>query len=356
MTNATTPLNPFVRALSLTGFDDFATSLGLNPQEMLRRASLPAQILRRQDGILSFRHYCELLELCALQSGTPLFGLRFGLHQGIRVFGDMLYLIRNTGTVGEALAELRANYFLYNSGAEISFDLDGGIARLGYHVNDRETPGIRQAEELACSVVVQLLRALAGTGWRPIAVQLRHQPLGDEAVYRRALGVRPVFAAPCTELEFDSSVLSLPLATADARLHQLIVEHIARMERLPSDELPSYVRQLLRSLLPSGRAALEKVADSMAVNPRTLQRRLEQEGTSFQRILDDTRQEMAHHYLDDPSISMAQLAGLLGYADASGFSRAFNRWFGVNPLKWQKRHSSNWQPRLLRSRHAKLQN
>ncbi|MCY1349014.1 HTH-type transcriptional regulator VirS [compost metagenome] len=349
-------LNPFVRALSLVGFDAFASGQGLNPADMLRHASLPQDSLRQQDGIIYHRRYCELLELCAAQSGNASFGLQYGVFQGIDVFGELFNLIRNAGTIGEALAELRANYFLYNGAAEISFDLDGGIARLGYHVNDCEIPGIRQAEELACSVGVQLLRALAGTGWRPITVRLRHQPLSDDAVYRRALGVRPVFAARCTELEFDASVLSLPLTAADAWLHQLIAEHIARMERLPADELPSYVRQLLRSLLPSGRASLEKVADCMAVNPRTLQRRLEQEGTSFQRLLDETRQGMAHHYLDDPSISMAQLAGLLGYSDASGFSRAFNRWFGVSPLKWQKRHSSNRQPRLLRSRHAKLQN
>ncbi|MDH4556193.1 AraC family transcriptional regulator [Pseudomonas sp. BN417] len=343
-------LNPFVRALSLVGFDAFASGQGLNPADMLRRASLPQDSLRRQDGILSYRRYCELLELCAAQSGNASFGLQYGLFQGIDVFGELFYLIRNAGTVGDALAELRANYSLYNGGAEVGFGLEGGIARLGYRVNESDIPGLRQAEELACSVGVQLLRALAGAGWRPATVRLRHQPLGDEATYRRVLGVRPVFAAPCTELEFDASVLALPLGAADARLHQLITEHIARMERLPADELPSYVRQLLRNLLPSGRATLEKVADCMAVNPRTLQRRLGQEGTSFQRLLDETRQGMARHYLDDPSISMAQLAGLLGYSDASGFSRAFNRWFNVSPLKWQKRQSSNRQPRLLRSR------
>lgn len=348
-------LNPFVRALSLVGFDAFASGQGLNPAEMLRQVSLPQDSLRRQDGILSHRRYCELLERCAAQSGNASFGLQYGLFQGIDVFGELFYLIRNAGTVGDALAELRANYFLYNGAAEIGFDLDGGIARLGYLANQRDVPGLPQAEELACGVGVQLLRALVGAGWRPAAVRLRHQPLGDEATYCRAFGVRPVFAARCTELEFDASVLSLPLAATDAGLHQLLAGHIARMERLPADEMPSYVRQLLRSLLPSGRATLEKVADCIAVNPRTLQRRLEQEGTSFQQLLDETRQEMARHYLDDPSISMAQMAGLLGYSDASGFSRAFNRWFNDSPLKWQKQHATNRQPRLLRNRQSNLQ-
>ena len=122
-----------------------------------------------------------------------------------------------------------------------------------------------------------------------------------------------------------------------------------KMERLSVGEMPGYVKQLLRDLLPGGRATIEKVADCMAFNLRTLQRRLAQEGTSFQQLLDETRQEMARSYLEDPSISMAQMSGLLGYSDPSGFSRAFNRWFDVSPLGWQKKHGTKRQPRLLRS-------
>lgn len=80
--------SPFARALSLNGFDEFATRQGLDPAELLRRISLPPESLRRQQGILSYSRYCALLEQCALQSGNTLFGLQYGLYQGINVFGD----------------------------------------------------------------------------------------------------------------------------------------------------------------------------------------------------------------------------------------------------------------------------
>ncbi len=348
-------LNPFVRALSLAGFDEFARRQGLNPAEMLRRASLPLEILRRQEGIFAFRRYCALLDICERQSGNALFGLQYGLYQGVRDFGDLFYLIRNARTVGEALVELRANYSLYNGAAEVGLDVEGGLAILSYRVDEPALPGLCQAEELACGVGVQLMRTLVGSGWQPRAVLLRHPPLRDESAYLQALGFLPTFAATCTGLEFDSSVLALPLGTADERLHQLLAEHLGRMERLAADELPGYIGQLLRDLLPSGRATLEKVADCMAFNPRTLQRRLAQEGTSFQRLLDETRQDMARRYLEDPSISMAQMSGLLGYSDPSGFSRAFNRWFDASPLEWQKEQGTKRQPRLLRSRRLNIQ-
>ncbi|CAI8858859.1 AraC family transcriptional regulator ligand-binding domain-containing protein [Pseudomonas sp. IT-P291] len=343
-------LNPFVRALSLTGFEEFATRQGLNPAEMLRRVSLPQESLRRHEGILSYRRYCALLERCEKQSDNVLFGLQYGLYQGINVFGDLLCLIRNARTVGDALSELRANYSLYNGAAEVGLDVEGGLAALSYRVNEGDIPGLRQAEELACGVGVQLMRTLVGSGWQPGAVLLRHPPLFDESNYLQTLGFLPTFASSYTGLEFDSAVLSLPLSSADETLFRLISEHIGRMERLSADEMPGYVKQLLRDLLPSGRATIEKVADCMAFNSRTLQRRLAQEGTSFQRLLDETRQGMARSYLEDLSISMKQMSGLLGYADSSGFSRAFNRWFENSPLEWQKTHCPNRQPRLLRRR------
>lgn len=348
-------LNPFVRTLSLTGFDEFATRQGLNPADMLRCVSLPQESLQRQEGIFAYRQYCALLEMCRLQSGNALFGLQYGLFQGINVFGDLLYLIRNASTVGDALIELRANYSLYNGAAEVGLDVAGDAAVLSYRVNECDVPGLCQAEELACGVAVQLMRALVDGGWQPGALLLRHPPLQDELIYRQALGFLPTFAADCTGLKFDSAVLSRPLSSVDDTLQQLIAGHIRKMERLSADELPSYVKQLLRSLLPSGRATIEKVADCMAFRPRILQRRLAQEGTSFQRLLDETRQGMARSYLEDPSISMAQMAGLLGYSDPSGFSRAFNRWFDISPLKWQQKHCPNRQPRLLRSRRASPQ-
>ncbi|WAG77412.1 AraC family transcriptional regulator [Metapseudomonas furukawaii] len=342
------PFTPLIRAIGLVGFGEFANRQGLNPVEMLQRASIPQDILRRQDGILSYRRFSGLLELCARCSGNPLFGLQFGLHQGVDVFGELFYLIRNARTVGDALAELRASYSLYFNDAEIGLDIEDGRARLSYSPNERDVPGVSQVEESSCGIGLQLMRTLAGSGWQPRAIRLRHPPLQDESHYLQVLGLIPTFGARCSETEFDSSDLSLPLSSANETLHRLIADHMSRIERLAADELPSYVRQLLRHLLPSGRATIEKIADCLAIHPRTLQHWLAQEGTSFQRLLDETRQEMAGQCLADPSISMAQMSGLLGYSNPSGFNRAFNRWFGMSPLEWQRKHGIKRQPRLLR--------
>lgn len=342
--------NPFIRALSLTGFDQFARRQGLDPSQMLRRASLPVASLQRPEDILSFQHYCGLLELCQQRSNNPLFGLEFGLYQGIDVFGDIFFLIYNTRTIGDALLELRANFAFYNGAAHIDLEVVDGAALLGYRTDEVAIGGLPQAEELACGVGIQLMRTLAGDQWQPEAVMLRHAPLADEFVYRQALGITPTFSAAHTGLLFDACVLAQPLDCASEALHQLITQHLSGMERLSADEMPGYVRQLLRNLLPSGRATIDRVADCMAVNPRTLQRQLAQDGTSFQQLLDETRQQLVRKYLQIPTISLTQVARLLGYADVSTFSRAFHRWFGVSALEWCKQSGLSRQPLLLQNR------
>jgi len=346
-------MNPFVRALSLSHFAEFASAQGLNPGEMLRRASLPTSILHQQEGILSYRRFCALLDICAQEAAMPLFGLQYGLHQGVSIFGPLLYLIRNAGTVGAALLELRQNFSLQNGAAEVAFESEGDLAVLSYHVSESDLRGITQAEELAIGVGIRLMRSLVGADWQPGAALLRHAPLTDQAAYRRILGFQPTFGANCSGLLFDANVLAQPLNQADEMLHGVIALHLDRMERLSADELPNYVRQLLRNMLPSGRVTIEKIADCMAINPRTLQRRLAQEGTAFQDLLDDTRKTMAQQYLEDASISIAHMAALLGYADLTAFCRAFQRWFGASPREWRKQRQPGLQPRLLRGRNLR---
>ncbi|MDU9393939.1 AraC family transcriptional regulator [Pseudomonas sp. zfem002] len=350
MNQAATPANPFIRALALSRFSEFATAQGLRASDLLRHASLPADIEQRPETLLAYRRYCTLLDLCARHSENPLFGLLFGLHQGLAVFGDLLYLICNANTLGEALLELRDNYAVNNGALVMSYTEAEDEATLAFSAADAPWPGHCQAEELVCAVLLKLLRAVTSADWHPVRLMIAHPALAPEADYRAALGLSPVFSATCSGLVLPRSLLSLPLSTTDTMLHRMLTAHIGRMERLAPAELPACIEQLLRHLLPGGRATLDKAASWMAVNPRTLQRRLEQEGTSFQKVLDKTRQALAREYLNDPAISMGRLADLLGYADPSGFSRAFQRWFGTTPLHWQRQYGPARQPRLLRGR------
>lgn len=339
-------MNYFTRASSLAEYRSFASSQGLNVQEILRDAELSPTCLDRPEDLIPYSRFGRVMELSAERSGNPLFGLQYGLHQGVSIFGSLLYLVRNADNVGEALRDLSQYFHVHDNAADVVIEIQGEHALLCYRPVSLETPGLRQISELAMGVGQQLMRTLLGSRWQLEAVLLQHAPQVAASQYRRLLGVAPRFNSTQDALMFDASLLAIPLRDADKALHKLVQQHLATVSRLRRDELPSYVQRLLRNFLPNGRVTIEYIADFMQLSPRSLQRHLNEAGTSFQLLLDQTRQAMTQHYLKEAQISLGQLSELLGYSDQSAFSRAFQRWYGMSPSQWSKANAS--KP-LLRS-------
>lgn len=327
-------MTSFVRGIALQGFDEFATSQGLDPQAVLVQVGLPADV---QDGLISGTSFNALLELCATLSENPLFGLQFGLHQGSQGLGSLLYVIRSATTVGEALETLTQYFHVHSDGAEIRLERRGGIARFLYDVTDEDAASVRQTVELAMGISTHLLQGLLGRAWNPSGLLLRHATGERPSAYRSLLGVTPRFDSPINAWVFDAALLEAPLDATDERFRQLVQRHVDEMAKITLQELPYYVQKLLRNQLPNGQVTIERIAEHMMLSPRSLQRYLQTEGTGFQELLDKTRKSMATRYIRDSSISLTQLAGLLGYADLSTFSRAFSRWTGMSPQKWKQR-------------------
>lgn len=328
-------MTSFIRGIALLGFDEFATSQGLDPHSVLAEVGPPDDAL---EGLISGATFNALLELCAQRAGNPLFGLQLGLHQGSQALGSLLYVIQSARTVGDALKALTQYFPVHSSGAELRLERQGGSTRLLYDVTDGDAASVRQTVELALGIGAQLMQGLLGHPWKPSGLLVRHPAAEPLGTYRRLLGVTPRFGSPVNAWIFDDALLETPLSATDERFQQLAQRHIDELARITLQELPAYVQALLRNRLPNGQVTIEQVAGHMKLSPRTLQRYLQAEGTGFQELLDRTRQAMATRHICDSSISLTQLAELLGYADLSAFSRAFTRWNGVSPQKWKQRY------------------
>lgn len=326
-------MNTFVNGIALLGFEDFALDQGLNPSAVLTEIGLPVDA---RLSVIGGAQFNSLLELCAQRSAAPLFGLQFGLRQGAQALGNLLYPIQNAGSVGEALQALQRYFHVHSNGAELRLERHGRYARLVYEVTDGGAYSVRQTVELAIGISAHLLRSLLQHAWKPRGLLLRHAPGAELSAYRHLLGITPRFDSPDNAWVFDEALLDISLNTADERLCQLARERLDVLARITLRELPDYVQKLLRTWLPAGQVTIEQVAEHLQVSPRTLQRYLQTEDTSFQALLDDTRQALATRYLRDSSLSLTQLAALLGYADLSTFSRAFRRWNGISPQQWQR--------------------
>jgi AraC-like DNA-binding protein len=324
------------RASSLHGFTAFARSQNLNPAELLREAGLPRDVLENPDTLMSFHRFALVLELASKASSNPLFGLEFGLYQGVGIFGSLLYLVRNANSVGDALRDLGRYFHVHDNYGDVVVHQADDHALLYYATEAQNLPGSRQVSELVVGVGHQLMRTLLGSRWQPAVATFQHAPAVNPSRYRRLLGVAPRFNSAFDAWMFDANLLNVPLSDADPALHRLMQQHLDTLSHLHNNQLPNHIQRLLRSFLPSGRVTVEYIADFMRLSPRSLQRHLAEQGTSFQALLDDTRQSMTLRYLEESEMTLMQLTEVLGYANQSAFSRAFQRWFGISPRQWLK--------------------
>ncbi|SFM00540.1 AraC family transcriptional regulator [Marinobacter zhejiangensis] len=335
------------RASSLARLDEFCEKYQLDHREMLREVGLPEDLLEQPEILISYSLMAQLLENCARKTGYPLFSLEYGVFQGAAMLGELFYLIKNAETVGDSLRELMLYYHLHSRGGQVTAAIESGMVVLSYEPRLRDCVPTRQAVELAVGVGQALLKMLLGAKWQPAGVHFRSGPSCAPQAYQRILGLTPQFNSTTNGWVFDARLLEVPLSNSDPKLHTLMREHIEKMDELAASELPAYVQTLIRHFLPNGRVTVDFIANYMTLSSRSLQRYLTDEGTSFQTLLDETRQSMAERYLSESAISLTQLAAILGYSGLAAFSRAFQRWHGQSPRQWRKQHGITYPARVL---------
>jgi AraC-like DNA-binding protein len=151
--------------------------------------------------------------------------------------------------------------------------------------------------------------------------------------HRWVFGCEVSFDAPEHKVTFHRDALALPVVKADPKLGALIDQYAEELlQRLPRGHaLSDRVRQIVAESLCDGDHGLEPIAERLRMSPRTLQRRLQEEDTSHQQLVDELRHELAVKYLAEPNLSIGEVAFLLGFSDPSAFHRAFRRWTGKTP-------------------------
>jgi AraC-like DNA-binding protein len=279
--------------------------------------------------------------LSRAQSLDPAPALSLHIAQGIRAhhFGVVAYAALACATLGDALQRLeRYHASVYDvNPAQVQPLAQGVCIEWGV---ERGRPGAL-VDETAVASLVQLARDMTGQPLAATMVGFVNAAPADKAPYERFFGGPVLFDQPTTRLVLDLKLLALPLRKSDPGLLALLDQQAERMLREvavpPSVPAPVEVwRATLVSLIRQGQTSLAELASAHHMSARSLQRRLAEQGSSFQALLDDTRHRLALGYLRDPALELAEIALLLGYSEQSAFTRAFRQWTGLAPAQWRK--------------------
>lgn len=169
-------------------------------------------------------------------------------------------------------------------------------------------------------------------------VRFPHTAPLDISEHQRLFGCKLQFGWERSELVFARDLLDAPLVKADPTLQAILeAQVVSVIEKLPKGEATTdAVRRHLAGELGKGQPTLEQIAPRLHMSPRTLHRRLDDEGTSFRKILSEVRRELASRHLMERRLAIGEIAFLLGFSEPSAFHRAFKRWTGHAPLIYRK--------------------
>ena len=199
-----------------------------------------------------------------------------------------------------------------------------------------ERPIPRQRIEFIFVTLIGFCRWISRSDVVPRAIELAYSAPRDVAPYRSVFRCPVSFDAQRNSLAFSCADMSLALPTSNPQLAELHERYAGEYLRHFDHAQTSYrVREAIVRRLPDGEPRRDEVAVELCMSERTLQRRLEEEKTSFVHLLDNTRRELADQYLGRLHLSLGQAAYLLGFADQSSFFRACRRWFKVSPGQYR---------------------
>jgi len=311
----------------------YAELRGVEVAPLLKQAGLAQELIEDRSAKIGVINQIKFVELIAAALGDELLGFRLVGDFDFREIGLLYYVAASADTFGSALSRVERYIRIQNDGVDFEI-LKGKTLRVRLHYRGvaRHTD-VHQIGSLI-ALMIRVGRHLTGRALKPTRVQIMHRIHGGKSELEKFLDADVADGARVDEIEFPAASWDLPIVSADPHLHRVCVqsceEALAR-RGLKQSPLKVQVENAIAALLPHGQARHDLVATGLGLCPRTLARRLAAEGSSFAEILTEVRSALADRYLADRTLPISQIAWLLGYAEISAFTRAFQRWTGTVP-------------------------
>lgn len=328
-----------VRASTLRGLRELVDEAGGDGAAVLREAGIPASAVD-QAALVPSKHVAQALRLTETRLHQP--GIAFDLvaRQDASILGPLAVGLESAPTVREALACTDRYLFVHAPDSQVS-------TRPGPRCDGSPTMDLVLTQpvdgistELGLGLMHRVLALVCGPGYGLLQVRMTVAPSGGTPRARRFFGAPVVSGVGANALRVPASLADQRPASGNPLVHQMAVEYLEARTPTVEPSTSDRVRQVVLSSLGTSTPLLDAVARLLVIHPRTLQRRLAEEGTSYGEIVDAARRETALRLVTTTNLPLWQVASLVGLADPAVLTRNCRRWFGTPPSTLRRQYAT----------------
>jgi len=308
---------------------------------VLRRAGLPRDLFNHTRIFVSTSELFALWRAIEAVSSDPLVGLKLGVETKTERFHPMAIAALCTQNLVSASEHL-ARYKKLTAPEEILTQLDEEEFSVGFRWLLAVDAEPQILTDYCFSWMLSLARHGTGKQLSPVRAEYVHQRTNQRAI-ERSLGCKVIGGASRNRIVFRASDATAPFVTRNAELLDMLAPQFEEQLKQYKDEdtFIELVHRAIQDRLTGQRPSIDVISQALHMSPRTLQRRLQGSGSSFQRVLDKARRQMARYYLSNSVLELNEAAYLLGFEDPNSFGRAFRAWEGVAPSDWRESHRAS---------------
>ncbi|MDD3518737.1 MAG: AraC family transcriptional regulator [Chromatiales bacterium] len=303
---------------------------GHDGQALARRAGIDERALQAADGWISNARVMTLWRDARAVTGNEGFGLAVAGGMGPESFALLGHSLMLGRTLGEAYRRAARDLHLLGDLFDILIEDHGDAVHLRLQVNHGEQATPECIDAGLAAILVTGRRLCADPELKPLRVEMRRPAPADVAPFVQLFGCPIAFDATEDRLSFDPADMARPVFSGHPALAEIFDRQVAACT---DDGIVGRLRRRMIAALADGVPTLETLAAELHVSPRTLHRRLADEGHRFRQLLDETRRELAGDYVRRTDLPLNRIADLLGFAEAASFSRAYRRWYGSPPAR-----------------------
>lgn len=298
--------------------------------------NIETEDLEKADYKLTLDQNCAIMDAALTISGDEYLGLHIGEKTTPSILGVTGHLMESSKDVLSALQNLQQFTSAFTRLYKFHLEVKG--EEVFYYCepievwNDMSPDTARHSVDISFAAALHILRLMTGQIFQPLKVLYRYPRILNVEEHEKILRCRPLFNQDCNCIVFSLKDVLFPIVGYNKELNAILKNILeTELKQNAQTSFSDQVKQLILKNYQFTIPSLEDIAAILHITPRTLQRKLQEENTSFRALEDAIKIEIASNLLTSPAISITEIAYKLGYTDPKSFQRAFRRWTGKTP-------------------------